>query len=160
MSQFHLSQKSLLRLEQVHPRLVEAVKGAIGLSPVDFTVFEGVRSMERQREYVAAGVSKTMESKHLVQDDGFSHAVDLVPIVHGKARWEIEPCIKIAEAMREAFDIGYGEWRLRWGGAWAVIADGGSIKTSAENLLRAYVDRKRGAGQKPFIDGPHFEIVK
>ena len=46
---------------------------------MDFSVREGVRTPETQKEYVAKGVSKTMASKHLIQPDGYGHAVDLYP---------------------------------------------------------------------------------
>ena len=40
----------------------------------DFSVIEGLRNVETQREYVAKGVSKTMKSKHLE-----GKAVDIAP---------------------------------------------------------------------------------
>ncbi len=46
---------------------------------MDFSVKEGVRTLARQRQLVAEGRSRTMRSKHLVQSDGFGHAVDLYP---------------------------------------------------------------------------------
>ena len=42
---------------------------------VPFTVIEGLRSKERQRELVARGASKTQNSRHLT-----GHAVDLWPL--------------------------------------------------------------------------------
>lgn len=160
MSDYTLSTASLEQLRGVHPRLVEVVKAAIHLTPVDFTVFEGVRTVERQREYVARGVSKKMKSKHLLQADGFGHAVDLVPFIHGEKRWEINPCIEIARAMAEAHRIGYTDFRLRWGGCWNIISDSKRTIIDPETLMLAYIDRKRAAGKKPFVDGPHFEIVQ
>ena len=160
MSDFRLSSRSLERLESVHPNLVEMVKTAIHLSDVDFMVFEGLRSVERQRQYVAAGVSTTMKSKHLRQDDGFSHAVDLVPIVAGRARWEIKPCIRIAEAMQEAYKVGYTDFELVWGGAWAVIGDATNVTVSPEKLWREYLKSKHEADEEPFVDGPHFQLMR
>ena len=40
----------------------------------DFSVIEGLRSIETQKEYVAKGASKTMKSKHLE-----GKAVDIAP---------------------------------------------------------------------------------
>ncbi|ERK10873.1 hypothetical protein L580_0732 [Serratia fonticola AU-P3(3)] len=48
---------------------------ALVLSPVDFIVIEGVRTVEQQREYVKKGVSKTLASRHLS-----GHAVDIFPV--------------------------------------------------------------------------------
>lgn len=80
MSGFSLGARSLLRLQGVHPSLVRVVKRAIRITPVDFTVLEGVRSRERQAELVRIGASKTMNSRHLT-----GHAVDLAPWVGGKS---------------------------------------------------------------------------
>ena len=69
---FKLGPRSVARLKGVHPDLVKVVERAIQLTPVDFTVLEGLRSLERQKALVAAGASQTLKSRHL---DG--HAVDL-----------------------------------------------------------------------------------
>ena len=71
------SKRSKEKLKGVHPDLVKVVKEAI--KHVDFTVLEGVRSLERQEELVRQGKSKTMNSKHLVQIDGYAHALDIAP---------------------------------------------------------------------------------
>lgn len=73
------SDTSLARLSTVHPNLQNIMHKAIELSPVDFTVLEGVRSKERQRKLVDTGKSKTMESLHLMQEDGYAHAIDIAP---------------------------------------------------------------------------------
>ena len=74
---FKLSSKSLNKLTNVHPDLVRVVQKAIELSTTDFSVTEGERSLAQQQANVKKGVSQTMKSKHLVQEDGFVHAVDL-----------------------------------------------------------------------------------
>jgi peptidoglycan L-alanyl-D-glutamate endopeptidase CwlK len=76
---YKLSQKSLERLNGVHPALVFLVKSAMETQIMDFSVNEGVRTLDRQKELVSKGVSKTMKSKHLIQSDGYGHAVDLYP---------------------------------------------------------------------------------
>ena len=55
---FKLGKRSLSRLEGVDERLVAVVKYAIGISKTDFTVLEGLRSIERQRELVKKGNSQ------------------------------------------------------------------------------------------------------
>ena len=77
---FRLSNRSLDRLEGVHPDLVETVKKAIDRTKIDFGVTYGVRSLEEQQRLFNMGRSQTLKSKHLIQDSGFSHAVDLVEI--------------------------------------------------------------------------------
>lgn len=56
--------------------------------PCDFTVFETKRTLEKQKEYVAKGTSKTMNSKHLPDKKGIVRAVDIVPYVNSKNTWE------------------------------------------------------------------------
>jgi peptidoglycan L-alanyl-D-glutamate endopeptidase CwlK len=63
------------RLVGVHPVLAELIRAASLLCDVPFTVIEGLRSAERQRELVAKGASKTLNSRHLS-----GHAVDLWPL--------------------------------------------------------------------------------
>ena len=75
---FNLSKRSLERLEGVHPKLVETVKKAIEYTEVDFGCIYGVRDLATQEKLFKSGKSQTMKSKHLIQDDGYSHAVDLM----------------------------------------------------------------------------------
>lgn len=130
MSQFQLSQRSLARLIGVHPDLVEIVKLAIQRTAVDFTVVEGVRTLEQQREYVTKGASQTMNSYHLPQADGLGHAVDLAPLVRGAIPWN--------------------DWK-----AFADLA--GVVKACAAELG---VPVEWGGDWKSFKDGPHFQIPR
>lgn len=65
------------KLLTCHPDIQKVMEEVIKY--FDLTVLEGARSKETQREYVDRGVSKTLNSKHLVQSDGYSHAVDVAP---------------------------------------------------------------------------------
>lgn len=78
---FNASNRSLKRLEGVHPLLQACVLLAMRqYASHDFGVGGGcVRTEQEQRQLVLLGNSKTMNSKHLIQSDGFSHAVDLYP---------------------------------------------------------------------------------
>lgn len=159
MPDFRFGSKSLAELRGVHPRLVECVHRALQLSPVDFGVHDGLRTIEEQRAYVARGVSKTMNSMHLPQADGFSHAVDLVPYINGKLRWEWPPIFDIAAAMaRAAREQGLP---LRWGGVWdrAFPNEVGVGHLDMKAAVDGYVARRRSQGRSAFIDGPHFELA-
>ncbi len=113
---FKLSQRSIDRLNGVHPDLVSVVKLAIERSDVDFMVTEGLRTKERQRELVAAGASKTMNSRHIT-----GHAVDLVAYVNG-IRWDWPLYEKIAKAMKQAaYELNI---KIEWGGDWKSFKDG------------------------------------
>lgn len=80
---YKYSKKSLERLETCHPDIQKVFKEAIKY--LDLTIIEGVRTKETQEEYVRTGRSKTMNSKHLKQADGYSHAVDVM--LH-KIEWD------------------------------------------------------------------------
>lgn len=114
---FKLSNRSLSRLEGVHPDLVKVVKEAIQHTEVDFGVTEGIRTKERQKELYESGKSKTMNSRHIT-----GHAVDLVAWVDGGISWARAPYKKIAEAMFESakeLDV-----NISWGGGWESFYDG------------------------------------
>lgn len=142
-SGFVLGERSLKNLWGVHPDLVAVVKRAIQITRTDFTVIEGVRTKERQRELVRKGASKTMNSRHLM-----GQAVDIAPVIDGAISWRIDDYYPLAEAMASAADeLGV---RVRWGGAWTVI-------TNKNGTPQDWVKAYRAGGGK-FIDGPHFEL--
>lgn len=148
---FTLGDKSLKELERVHPDLVAVVKRAIQLTVQDFAVHDGIRSVEEQKKLVEAGASQTLDSRHVT-----GHAVDLVPFINGKLRWEWGPIYRIADAVRlAARELGIP---IRWGGAWDVAFTDSTEPT--EDLVADYSARRRKAGKKAFLDGPHFELPK
>ena len=108
---FELSDKAIEKLQGVHPDLVNVVKLALTKSPVDFTVTEGLRTLERQKELVAAGASQTLNSRHLT-----GHAVDLAAVVGKEVRWDWPLYSKIADAMKNAaIEL---KVNIQWGGDW------------------------------------------
>ena len=132
---FVLGKTSLARLKGVDEQLVNIVKRAIEISEVDFTVLEGVRTLERQRELYAQGrtapgkiVTWTMKSRHIE-----GKAVDLVPY---PLDWnDLEKFNKIKDAMFQA--ASEQDVNLRWGADW----DGdGKYREKGE------------------YDSPHFEL--
>ena len=76
---YKFSSHSLEQLATVHPDLQYLAHEAMKSQIMDFRVVEGARTLDRQKQLVADGKSRTMKSKHLVQDDGYSHAMDLYP---------------------------------------------------------------------------------
>lgn len=156
---FKLSNRSRDNLRGVHPKLVRVVERAIEITKVDFGVTQGLRTEIEQQQLVAAGKSQTMKSKHLRQDDGFGHAVDLVAYVHtdggAHVSWELNLYDDIADAMKKAArDVGLS---VRWGAAWQVN-DITVWQGTMEDAMMSYIDLRRSQGRRPFIDGPHFEI--
>ena len=155
---YRLGARSCAELEGVHPDLVKVVECAIKISNQDFSVHDGMRSRAEQKRYFARGVSKTLKSKHLKQPDGYGHAVDLVPYINGKLRWEWGPIYEITCAVhRAANELGV---QLRWGGVWDRVFNDLSAgsATAAKRAVDAYVVRRRKVGRRVFIDGPHFEL--
>jgi peptidoglycan L-alanyl-D-glutamate endopeptidase CwlK len=112
-----LGQRSLSRLEGVHPDLVRVVKKAAVLSDLDFTVLEGIRSVERQKQLVSQGASKTMNSRHIT-----GHAVDLAPMIVGEVRWDWPLYHKLAKVVKAA--AADEKVPLQWGGDWRAFKDG------------------------------------
>jgi peptidoglycan L-alanyl-D-glutamate endopeptidase CwlK len=117
-----LSASSVEKLKAVHPDLVRVVKRAASMSSIDFTVMEGTRSVAQQKLNVAKGVSSTMNSRHIPGKDGLSKAVDLVPIVGGKASWDWAVYNKFAPIVKEAARL--ENVPLEWGGDWKTFKDG------------------------------------
>jgi peptidoglycan L-alanyl-D-glutamate endopeptidase CwlK len=135
-----LGQRSLSRLEGVHPDLVRVVKKAAAMSALDFTVLEGLRTLDRQKQLIAAGASKTLNSRHLT-----GHAVDLAVMIGGAVRWDCSLYLKLGEIMRSASVA--ENVLIRWGGTWKLLsAIQGPI--TAKVLSRS------------FPDGPHFELPR
>ena len=152
---FKLSGRSLNKLEGVHPTMVDTVKRAIEVSKVDFGVIYGVRSLAEQKRLYEAKRSQTMKSKHLVQEDGYSHAVDLMAYDGSDPSWDIVMYDDIADAMKEAaLETGA---KICWGAAWQ-IDDIAKWDGTMEQAMNAYIDLRRSQSRRPFIDGPHFQL--
>jgi peptidoglycan LD-endopeptidase CwlK len=79
---------------------------------IDILIYETIRTEEQQRKNVQEGKSKTMKSYHLV-----GQALDFVPVVNGKAKWDGYDLPQIKKAIAEAKRLGF-EWGGDWEGAW------------------------------------------
>ena len=148
---YKLGKRSLDRLIGVDERMVAVVKYAIGVTKQDFSVICGLRTIEEQRALVAKGASQTMKSKHI---DGL--AVDLMAYIDG-GRWELNLYDEIADAMAEgarAADI-----PIRWGAAWSVSNIAQYHEGNMEDAMNSYIELRISQCRRPFIDGPHFELM-
>lgn len=156
-SGFKFGGKSNAELVGVLPIMVEVAELALRLSTQDFMIFDGLRTADEQRVLVAKGMSKTMNSKHLKQKDGYSHAFDAVPVVGSIPKWDWQLIYPVAYAVDQAATaLGVAD-KIRWGGAWdRTLADFGGDVKAYEREVRLYCDRHPG---KDFIDGPHFEWI-
>ena len=111
---YKLGTRSLQNLSGVHPDMQAVVKKAIEITEVDFTVIEGIRHLDRQKQLLKEGKSTTLNSRHIT-----GHAVDMVP---WPVDWEdLDRFETMAEAMKDAaeeLDIS-----IVWGGDWKSFYD-------------------------------------
>lgn len=114
MGKYALGKRSTDNLQGVHPKLVAVVRRALELSPVDFTVIEGLRTKERQAELMKQGFTRTLNSRHII-----GQAVDIVPL---PVDWNNpKPFRLVAEAMKKAAaELGV---KITWGGDWKSFVD-------------------------------------
>lgn len=146
---FRFSTRSRANLLGVHADLVAVVERALTYSRVDFTVIEGLRTIERQRALVAAGASQTMASRHLS-----GHAVDLAPWIDGTVRWDMGSYYALAEAMQRASrELAVP---VTWGACWARLDQ----PYTPQELVSRYTAQRRALGRPAFIDAPHFEMPR
>lgn len=123
------------KLAGVHQALANVVRAASARCDVPFTVIEGLRTIERQRELLARGASKTMASRHLT-----GHAVDLWPLdpATGKALpagtkaaearlWaDLTAISKVVKAVAKEMGV-----MIEWGGDWGWDAPHFQLNRSA-----------------------------
>lgn len=110
--------------------MVAVIRRALEFTPVDFSVIEGLRTVERQRELVAQGASKTMNSKHRTGD-----AVDVMPV---GADWnKAADWLPVLRAVKQAADE--QGIKLRFGYTWTASPDDKAAK---------------------FLDAPHIELAR
>lgn len=125
------------RMYGVHPDLIAVVRAAHAAMAdqapgLSFVVTEGLRSVTRQAQLVAAGASRTMSSYHIT-----GLAVDLAATVNGDVRWDWPLYPRIARHMQAAAnDLGH---RITWGGDW---------------------DGDGSSADENFKDGPHFQLER
>lgn len=108
-----LTARDMERLKGVHPDLVRVVQRA--RRDAAFMVIEGLRTPERQRELVAKGASRTLNSRHIT-----GHAVDLGPL---PLDWNDFPAFRAMASvvLRAADEEGVP---VVWGGNWPNFRDG------------------------------------
>ena len=150
---YYFGQTSLKRRAGIHPDLIAVDDRALAYGIIDMMYLRdgGVRTEARQMELVAAGASRTMNSRHLVQADGYGHARDTAPY---PIDWnDIDAFIIQAQCVRfAANDLGV---RLIWGAVWDRYLNDLGPDLHAE--VDAYVARRRAMGRKVFLDYPHFQ---
>ena len=120
-----LNKRSLTNLKGVHPDLVRVVHRCAKdwKDPeTGFIVTCGVRTLEEQKILKAKGASKTLRSRHIPAQNGFSHAVDLAFLINGEVKWDWPLYERLAKAMKAAAKA--ENVPLEWGGDWKTFRDG------------------------------------
>ncbi len=165
---FRLGPTSEANLVHVEQGLVACARLAISFTTQDFGVFEGLRSVERQKALYLAGASRTLDSYHIPDVDGVGHALDLVPYVLGRLQWQMPLCLLIAASMHKAsHSLGVP---LTWGGVWDLPL-GDLDPRHLESEVQRYRKRYHAAhpavftdGEwhqpEPLVDGPHFQGLR
>jgi peptidoglycan L-alanyl-D-glutamate endopeptidase CwlK len=132
---FKFGTRSLEMLEQVHPDLALVMKETIKLTPIDFGITEGMRSIERAEQLQREGASKVGSKSLHCQ----GRAVDIVCYNQGKVTWDLEFYEAVAQVVGEVCEI--TDIKIRWGGSWIA----GDFKLNRD---------------MKFIDAVHFELVQ
>lgn len=128
---YSFSQKSLEKLNTCHPDLQKVMHEVI--KHVDCTIIYGIRTLEEQKQLVESGMSKTMNSKHLKQADGYSHAIDVAPYpIDWNNKERFIYFAGFVQGIAKSLGVD-----LRWGGDW---------------------DSDFDTKDHSFFDGPHFEL--
>jgi len=133
---FVLSQRSLNRLEGVHPALQTLIKLGITDSPHDFMVVQGLRTAAYQNELYQQGRTKPgpkvtncdgykSKSNHQAKSDGYGHAIDFAiydPALSDKIDWNNEKKYReVADHLKKvAKENGIN---IVWGGDWVKFKD-------------------------------------
>lgn len=121
MQHHRFGSRSKERLKGVELDLVALCYRALYLSPYDFSISEGMRTLERQKELMLQGKTKTLNSYHLR-----GAAIDFAVIIDGKVSWDLTHYTKVAEAFKQAAEE-YG-LKITWGGDWKTFVDGPHIQ--------------------------------
>ncbi|XAG95803.1 L-alanyl-D-glutamate peptidase [Kononvirus KKP3711] len=135
---FRFSKKSLAQLDTVDPRLKALAIQVLSVSPIDFTIVQGRRTVAQSAQNIKNGtsfLSDPSKSKHVTGE-----AIDFAPYVNGKLDWDDrEKFWTIAKLFKqEAEKMGI---KVRLGADW--------------NGSGSYKDEV----QRGTFDGGHVELV-
>jgi len=166
------SATSLHRARFVDPRLLSVAIPALARCAVDFGITEDQsRTAAEQQAKFDAGVSKVKpgpKATHMIQPDGTSKGLDLVPWIDGRFQWGdkdwkvvtkdgrvLLPFHEIAVAMRHEAIV--QAVPIRWGAVWDRRLN--DLPADVQGMVKAIEAYKVRKGGKAFLDGPHFETI-
>ena len=125
MKMYKFSKRSLDNLKNVDQRLVDICNELI--KEIDFTVIEGYRTLERQKELFDTGFSKIdgikKKGKHNYSP---SLAIDIIPYKKGHNPFDgSEESTKMFKELNKSFDKVAKKLGIKyeWGGNWKTFVD-------------------------------------
>lgn len=130
----YFGRTSKRRLVGVHPDLRAILDDVVKIYDITIPPDGGARTRERQAELYRNGDSQRLDSHHIIQADGYAHAVDPVPYPvdwDDRRRFDIMAGLLFMAAEKRGI-------KIRWGGDWDMDWD-----------LR----------DQEFHDLPHIELV-
>lgn len=111
-------EKTRARLEGVNSDLVNVILEAISEYGSPVGISEGVRTLAKQKEYLAKGKSKTLNSYHLK-----GQAVDVYILDdRGNADWSLHKYKAFADIVKRIAESKH--LTIIWGGDWKTLSDG------------------------------------
>ena len=114
---YTLSKRSEDNLKGVDKNLVAVIYELLKVSPYDFTIIEGLRTLERQKELLAQKKTRTLDSKHLT-----GKAVDFV-VYDTSEQLTWEPLFYKAVADKAKEVANKLNIKITWGGDWPTFKD-------------------------------------
>jgi peptidoglycan L-alanyl-D-glutamate endopeptidase CwlK len=133
-----LSENSLKELATCHKDLQAVIKKAIQLSPLDFSIVQGARTVDQARLNFKNGASKLDPdkgefSKHIVGSEAgreLSFAVDICPYNNG-LNWNDDAAFYVIAGviLATAKDLGIG---IRYGGGWDLYKGVNHLNTAGQ----------------------------
>ncbi|AXC40306.1 endolysin [Salmonella phage S133] len=117
---FNFGKNSEKQLATVKPELQKVARRALELSPYDFTIVQGIRTVAQSAQNIANGTSflkDPSKSKHVTGD-----AIDFAPYINGKIDWkDLEAFWAVKKAFEQAGkELGV---KLRFGADWNSSGD-------------------------------------
>lgn len=121
MYSFSVKSLNLLNHPQFSPTLRLLLMEAIKDTPIDFTILETVRTIERQKQLKAQKKSQTLKSRHIPSSNisGYSEAADIAPY---PIDWnDINRFKKLSDHIfKKANQLNIP---IAWGGNWKTLVD-------------------------------------
>lgn len=129
----YFDKRSLVMLNGIHPHLVAILEESIKCSPIKFVIYEGIRTIKRQKILYAQGRSTEgkivtycdgliNKSNHQLKKDGFGYAVDIYPCINNMVKITesyVPYLLKIiaSHIQSKAKELGI---IITWGGEWEI----------------------------------------